>query len=134
MDAEAFGIDLGGTPVQSKRPGLSPGLSLFRTLRRSGRGRPLLHSLPLCLEHVPEELVVDLVVVLHFGSLNESSQQARTTIRRGLLEVGVAALDVFTEKLRGPVGFAKVLEGIVDVVGQVAGSLPQILDLGGLAM
>ncbi len=53
-----------------------------------------------------EELVVDLVVVLHLRRLDKGAQQARATVRRGLFEVGVAALHVLAEQLGGPFGLA----------------------------
>ena len=42
------------------------------------------------LEQVPQELVVDIVVVLDLGGLDERSQQARAAIGRGLFQIGVA--------------------------------------------
>src|SRR5260370_2154880 len=60
------------------------------------------------LEQVPQELVVDVVVILHLGRFDKSSEQTRTAVRRRLLQVCVASLHVFTEKLRRPVRFAEV--------------------------
>ena len=40
---------------------------------------------PYPLEQVPEELVVDFVVVLHFGRLDEGAEQARAAVGGGLL-------------------------------------------------
>ena len=68
-----------------RNPGLWPGLLEVGWFRS--------------LEQVPEELVVDLVVVLHFRRLDEGAQQARAAVGRGLLQVGVAALDVVAEQL-----------------------------------
>ncbi len=61
--------------------------------------KPLLgsHDLALLfreLELVPEELVVDLVVVLHFGRLHKRAKRACAAIRRGLLQVRIASLHV----------------------------------------
>lgn len=52
---------------------------------------------PYCLEQIPEELVVYVVVVLHFLGLDEGSEQTRATVGRGLLQVGVASLYVLAE-------------------------------------
>jgi hypothetical protein len=49
------------------------------------------------LEHIPEELVVDFVVILDFGSLDECAEQPRATICRGLLQIRKPGLYVFSE-------------------------------------
>ena len=49
------------------------------------------------LEHVPEELVVDLVMELNFGCFHESAKQTGAAIGGSLLQVSVATLDVFAE-------------------------------------
>ncbi len=51
------------------------------------------------LEQIPQELVVDLVVELHFLRLDESPQRARAAIGRSLFQVRIARLHVFAEKL-----------------------------------
>src|SRR5947209_7218669 len=86
------------------------------------------------LEQVPQELVVDVVVILHLGRLHKGSQQTRAAVRRRLLQICVATLHVFAEKLRRPVCFAEVRQRVVDVVGQVALRLSQVLDLRRLAV
>ena len=86
------------------------------------------------LEQVPEELVVDLVVELDFLRFDESAQRARTTIRGGLFQVGITALHVFAEQRGDPLRFAEVVESVVNVVGQVALGLTQVLDLRGLTV
>jgi hypothetical protein len=59
-------------PWKTKRPGSSPGR--FLLLREALMpGRPV-------LELVPEELVIDLVVELHFLGLDEGAEQARAAI------------------------------------------------------
>lgn len=55
------------------------------------------HTIPAGgLEQVPEELVVNVVVILHFGRLHKRSQLARTTIGGRLLQVRIAPFDVIT--------------------------------------
>src|SRR5271165_6380858 len=71
------------------------------------------------LELVPEELVIDVVVILHFWRLHESSQEARTTVRGSLLQVSIASFHICAEQLGGPFGVAEVLQSIVDVIGQI---------------
>src|SRR3984957_4690383 len=86
------------------------------------------------LEQVPEELVVDVVVILHLGRLHEGSQQTRTAVRRCLLQISIAAFYVFTQQICRPLCFAEVFESRVDVVRQVALGLPEVLDLRGIAV
>src|SRR6267378_3813786 len=71
--------------------------------------RPGRSGAQLFLKQVPEELVVYLVVILHFGSFHKRAQSTRTAIRGGLLQVRVASLHVFTQKLRRPVRFPEVV-------------------------
>src|SRR5271166_419278 len=86
------------------------------------------------LEHVPEELVVDLVVILDFRWFDEGAEVAGAAVRGSFLQVGVAALDVLAEQLGSPLCLLEVLEGGIDVVRQVAFGLAQILDFGGVAI
>src|SRR5579862_3870545 len=81
------------------------------------------------LELVPEELVIHLVVELHFLCLYECPQQARAAVRRPFLQVGVAALHVFAEQLRRPRGVAEILNRRVDVVGQKTLRLTQVFNV-----
>src|ERR1700675_3723483 len=87
------------------------------------------HELPrgCSLELVPKVLVVYVVVVLHLGRFYERAQQAGTAIGRCLLQVGVAALHVLAQQLRGPVCLAKVVQRLVDIIRQVAFGLAQVL-------
>ncbi len=82
---------------------------------------------------IPQVLVVHLVVELHLGGLDNRAQQARAAVGRCLLQVGVAAFHVFPEEFGCPIGFAEVVDRRVDVVGQVAFGLAEVLDLGRLA-
>jgi len=68
-------------------------------LGRSPEG--VLHTLKFKprLKEVPEELVVDLVVILHLGHLNKSAQIARAAVRRSPLQFRIAGLDVGAEQL-----------------------------------
>ena len=58
---------------------------------RAGQGRPEQEKEgggeppPERLKEVPEELVVDLVVILNFGGLDESAEVARTAVGGGAL-------------------------------------------------
>jgi hypothetical protein len=54
------------------------------------------------LKQIPQKLVVHVVVVLDFLRLNEGAQQTRTAVGGRLLQIGIAALDVFTKNLRRP--------------------------------
>ena len=69
------------------------------------------------LKQVPEELVVDVVVVLDFGCLNKASQKARATIGSILLELAVALLHICAKQRGSPIRIAEILHGVVDVVG-----------------
>jgi len=82
----------------------------------------------LILEEVPQELVVDLMVVLHFGGFDEGAERARAAIGGSAFQVGVAAFDVGAEELGGPVGFFKMVDGRVDVVRKIPLGLAKILD------
>src|SRR5664279_2086491 len=86
------------------------------------------------LELVPQELVVNVVVELHFRRLDHSSQQSRATVGCCLLQLGETALHVVAQQLRGPCCTAEVGQCVVDVVGQVALCLAQVLDLCSLAL
>src|SRR5579863_962812 len=46
------------------------------------------------LEQIPQELVVDLVVVLHLGWLDDGAQQPRAAVRRRLFQIGETLLHV----------------------------------------
>src|SRR5580658_5621942 len=93
-----------------------------------------LDSVAFGLEQIPQELVVDLVMELDFRRFDEGSQSARATVGGGLLQVGIAAFDVFAQKSCGPLGIAEVLERVVNVVGQIALGLAQVLDLRSFAV
>src|ERR1700731_4495603 len=101
--------------------------------RRSLAG-PLMWYLKNRLKVVPKKLVVDIVVELHLGRLDDGAEETGAAVGRGLLEIGVAALDVFAEQGGGPVGVAEVVERGVDVVGKVAVGLAQVLDFGRIAV
>src|ERR1022692_2441679 len=51
------------------------------------------------LKQIPQKLVVNVVVILHFLRLDERAQQTWTTVGRSLLKIGIPALDVFPENL-----------------------------------
>src|SRR5260370_3482072 len=77
------------------------------------------------LEQIPQELVVNLVMELHFGSFHERSERSWAAIGGGLFQVRVAILYVFSEKRRRPVGFAGVRQRFINVVRQIALRLSQ---------
>jgi len=54
------------------------------------------------LEKIPERLVVNRVMELHLGTLDERAQLLRATVGSGLLEVDVTALHIGAENLRDP--------------------------------
>src|SRR5271165_4419786 len=97
-----------------------PGLVL-----KSGSRAP---ALQMGLEEVPEELVVDLVVVLDFGGFDEGAEGAGTAVGGGMFQIGIAGFDVGAEKLGGPIGFLEVLDGRVDVVGEISLGLAKVFD------
>ena len=68
-----------------------------------------MNTLERALEHVPQELVVHLVVELHFGSLHKRAEVPRTAVRRSFLQVRVTTLDVRAEQLADPLRFVEVL-------------------------
>lgn len=86
------------------------------------------------LETVPEELVVDLVVVLDFRGFDEGAQSAGAAICGGLFEIGVACLDVGTEKLAGPLSLLKILQSGIDIVRKIALGLAKVPDFGSVAV
>jgi hypothetical protein len=54
------------------------------------------------LKHIPQELVINLVVILNFGFLHKSTQQPGAPIRAGLLQVRIPALDVLAQNGSSP--------------------------------
>ena len=62
----------------------------FRSLV-SMRADAKTHSL---LEHIPQELIVDFVVILHLLRLHERPQQPRAPVRRPSFQIGEAALHI----------------------------------------
>ena len=67
--------------------------------KAEARKRPGLSSTHLqrSLEHVPQELIVNFVVILHFLRLDERPQQTRATVGGGTLQVGETLLHVRAE-------------------------------------
>src|SRR5208282_3186192 len=106
--------------------GVSGTLANARWLHNLERGRSL--------EHVPKELVVDFVVKLHFGGFDDGAQRAGAAIRGRPLQVGKARFYIAAKELRGPLGFLKVIDGGVNVVGKVAFGRAQVLDFRGLSL
>src|SRR4051794_29473851 len=93
--------------------------SIVRIRKRRPRG----------LKQVPQKLVVDIVVVLHFGRFHECAELARAAIGGGAFQIGIALLDVLAEDLRRPGGLIELFDRLVNVVRQVAFCLAQVLDL-----
>jgi hypothetical protein len=48
------------------------------------------------LESIPQELVVDLMVILHLRGFYERTKEPRTAISRGLLQFGIPAPHIFS--------------------------------------
>src|SRR5579859_8171 len=69
------------------------------------------------LKLVPKVLVIDVVVVLHFGRLHECAQQAGAAVGGGLLQVSIALLHFRPQQGVSPLGGSEVFERGVDVVG-----------------
>ena len=67
------------------------------------------------------------MVELDFGAFDDGAQFARRAVGRGLLQVGVAALHIGAENLGDPLRFLEVVDGLLDVVGQVAAAGAQVL-------
>src|SRR4029077_295395 len=86
------------------------------------------------LEQIPQELVIDLVVILNFGGFHESAEMARAAVRRRLLQFRVTAFHIFAQQFRCPSGLAEIFERRVNIVRQVAFRLPEIFDLRRLAL
>src|SRR5271155_796468 len=86
-------------------------------------------SMQSFLELVPEKLVINFVVELHFLRLHKSTEQARAAVRRRFLQVSISALHIFAEQLCRPRGVAEILNRRVDVVRQIALRLAEVLDL-----
>src|SRR6478752_5072515 len=104
---------------------------------RSWRTRPSLISAsttPAGLEQVPQELIVNVVVVLHLRRLHKCTQQAWTAIGCSLFQVHVPRLRILAEQLRRPRRFVEICHRVVDVVRQVTLGLAQILDLCRIAV
>ena len=107
---------------------------------QSEKARPLLAAPfvlgdgTLALEQVPERLVVDLVVELHFRSLDERSELARAAVGGGLLQIGKAALHIRAQNFGDPLRRLEVLDGRLNMVRQIALGLAQVLDLGRAAV
>src|SRR5579871_2278830 len=52
------------------------------------------------LEQIPQELVVNIVMILDFRGLHEGPQKPRAAVGGGLLQVGIPAFHVFAKQLR----------------------------------
>ena len=66
---------------------------------------------------VPERLVVDLVVELHFRCLDEGIQGRERSDWRCLLQIGKTALHIRTEDIGDPLRRLEVVDGCLNVVG-----------------
>src|ERR1700730_5957774 len=86
------------------------------------------------LKTIPQELVVDLVVILHLRSLHERPEEPWTAVSRSLLQVGIAPLDIIPKYLPGPLRRTEIVQCSVDVVRQVSLSLAQIVQLRRVAV
>ena len=82
--------------------------------RRSFLGRPLRGSFltqwlahQVLLKHIPEELVVHFVVILHFRLLHKGTEQPWTAIGRRLLQIRIALFHFVPKQLGRPFCFLK---------------------------
>src|SRR6516164_4416021 len=56
----------------------------------------------VALKQVPQELVVDVVVVLEFRRLDKCAQQPGAPVGRGLLQVAISRLYVLAQQFGNP--------------------------------
>src|SRR3954471_5119115 len=107
----------------TNRSGLEPARLLLLSRKEERRDR--LRSRRFCwsvrsdlrLEQVPEGLVVDLVVELHFGSLDEGAEVASAAVGGSLLEIGETALHIGAEDFGNPLRRLEVVDCGLDVIG-----------------
>src|SRR6266404_7483844 len=88
----------------------------------------------MILEQVPEELVVNLMVVLHFRRFHECPKRARAAVRGSAFQVRETSLYIGAQQLGCPPRLFKVFERRIDVVRQIALRLAQVLDFRGFAV
>src|SRR6202790_4928471 len=88
----------------------------------------------IALEHVPEELVVDFVMVLDFGGFYEGAEGTRATVGGTLFQIAVAAFYISAKKFGGPLRFAEIFQCDVNVVRQIAFGLAKVFDFGSFAI
>src|SRR6201987_6565107 len=81
--------------------------------------RDQLFLLVRVLEQVPEELVVDFVVVLHFRRFHEGAKRTRATVGGGAFQVREACFYVGAQELGRPGGLLEIIQSGVDVVRQI---------------
>src|ERR1039458_94904 len=92
----------------------------------SGRAALVFHlprnwsSKVFALEQIPERLVIDRVVELYLGALDNGSQLARAAVGRGLLQLGIAALHVGAQNLGDPGRRLEVVDRLLNVVWQIS--------------
>ena len=67
------------------------------TERAVSHFKKLRQSRAKLLEKVPEELVVDLVMILHFLWLHEGTKQTRASVCCGLFQISVPSFYILTE-------------------------------------
>ena len=71
---------------------------------RQGMGRTA-----CSLEQIPQELVVDFVVKLHFLSLYKGPKKAGAAVGGALFQLGVSGFYVFSEQRSRPIGFLEIV-------------------------
>src|SRR5438067_4201921 len=68
------------------------------------------------LKQVPEVLVINIVVVLHFLGFHKCAEQTRAAICGRFFEIGVTTLHICAQQRRSPIRSQEVVESRVDVV------------------
>jgi len=84
------------------------------------------------LERVPQRLVVDGVVELHLGALDDGAQFARAAIGGSLFQIDITALDVAAQNPGDPLRRLEVGDGLLNIVRRetyAGAQLFQIRDL-----
>ncbi len=81
------------------------------------------------LEVIPEVLVVNLMMELHFWCLHEVAKSAGAAISGSLFQISVTGFHITAEQLCIPLGLAEAFQRIIDVVRKIALSGPQVRDV-----
>ena len=81
------------------------------------------------LEQIPQRLVIHRVMELHFGAFDNGSEVVRRTVGGSLFQIGIASLHIGAENLGDPLRCGKVIDGLLNIVGQITAARTQVLGL-----